>query len=58
MILCLISLFLCAISIDYIPHNYVIRQAMPHAIPQTHSSFYRVKLVIRAENTGCSRRLS
>ena len=24
----------------YIPHNYVILQAMPHAIPQTHSSFY------------------
>ena len=26
----------------YIPHNYVIPQAMPHAIPQTHSAFYRV----------------
>ena len=24
----------------YILHNYVIPQAMPHAIPQTHSSFY------------------
>ena len=23
----------------YIPHNYVIPQAMPHAIPQTHSPF-------------------
>ena len=23
-----------------IPHNYVITQAMPHAIPQTHSTFY------------------
>ena len=22
------------------PHNYVIPQAMPHAIPQTHSAFY------------------
>ena len=27
-------------SIFHIPHNYVIPQAMPHAIPQTHSSFY------------------
>ena len=25
---------------NWIPHNYVIPQAMPHAIPQTHSSFY------------------
>ena len=24
----------------YIPHNYVIPQAMPPAIPQTHSAFY------------------
>ena len=23
-----------------IPHNYLIPQAMPHAIPQTHSFFY------------------
>ena len=22
------------------PHDYVIPQAMPHAIPQTHSAFY------------------
>ena len=26
--------------IYYIPKNYVIPQAMPHAILQTHSSFY------------------
>ena len=26
--------------IYYIPQNYVIQQAMPHAIPQTHASFY------------------
>ena len=26
--------------ICYIPHNYVISQAMPHAILQTHSAFY------------------
>ena len=32
--------FFAPISIFYIPHNYVIPQAMPHAIPQTHSSFY------------------
>jgi len=24
----------------YIPHNYVIPQAMPHTIPQIHSAFY------------------
>ena len=26
--------------IYYIPNNYVIPQAMPRAIPQTHSAFY------------------
>ena len=31
--------FFAPFSIFYIPHNYVIPQAMPHAIPQTHSSF-------------------
>ena len=38
--------FFAPISIFYIPHNYVIPQAMPHAIPQTHSAFYphRVKM--------------
>ena len=30
----LFNLFLRAISIYYILHNYVIPQAMPHAIPQ------------------------
>ena len=24
----------------YVPRDYVIPQAMPHVIPQTHSSFY------------------
>ena len=32
--------FFGSFCIYYIPHNYVIPQAMPHAIPQTHSSFY------------------
>ena len=32
--------FFAPIFIFYIPHNYVIPQAMPYAIPQTHSSFY------------------
>ena len=41
----LFNLFLCAISIYYIPHNYVIPQAMPHAIPQTHSFFYPRRLL-------------
>ena len=32
--------FFKSFCLYYIPHNYVILQAMPHAIPQTHSSFY------------------
>ena len=32
--------FFAPFSIFYIPHNSVIPQAMPHAIPQTHSFFY------------------
>ena len=31
--------FFGSFCIYYIPHNYVIPQAMPHAIPQTHSAF-------------------
>ena len=32
--------FLGSLCVYYILHNYVILQAMPHAIPQTHSAFY------------------
>ena len=32
--------FFASFSIFYIQHDYVILQAMPHAIPQTHSAFY------------------
>ena len=32
--------FFGSFCIYYIPHNYVIPQTMPHAIPQTHSPFY------------------
>ena len=32
--------FFKSFCIYYIPHNYVIPQAMPHAIPQTHSTSY------------------
>ena len=32
--------FFAPFSIFYIPHIYVIPQAMPHAIPQTHFAFY------------------
>ena len=32
--------FFDSFCIYYIPHNYVTPQAMPHAIPQTHSFFY------------------
>ena len=39
MLSCLIYFF-GPFSIYYILHDYVIPQAMPHAIPQTHSSFY------------------
>ena len=40
--------FFAPISIFYIPHNYVIPQAMPHAIPQTHSVFYPHRSSARA----------
>ena len=30
----------------HIPHDYVIPQAMPHAIPQTHSPFYPHRLIV------------
>ena len=36
--------FFKSFCIYYIPHNYVIPQAMPHAIPQTHSAFYPHRL--------------
>ena len=32
--------FFKSFCIYYIPHNYVIPQAMAHAIKQTHSAFY------------------
>ena len=32
--------FFGSFCIYYMPHNYVIPQAMPHVIPQTHSAFY------------------
>ena len=32
--------FIAPFTIFYIPHNYVIPQAVPHAIPETHSAFY------------------
>ena len=32
--------FFGSFYVYYFLHNYVIPQAMPHAIPQTHSSFY------------------
>ena len=32
--------FFGSFCIYYIPHNYVILQAMPHAIAQTHCAFY------------------
>ena len=42
---CLIYFF-ALFSINYIPHNYVIPQAMPHAIPQTHFPFYPHRWVV------------
>ena len=37
--------FFGSFCIYYIPHNYIIPQAIPHAIPQTHSSFYPHRLI-------------
>ena len=44
--------FFAPFSIFYIPHNHVIPQAMPHAIPQTHSAFYTHRRVT------CERKIS
>ena len=42
------NLFLSVIlHICYIPHNSAIPQAMSHAIPQTHSSFYPYRVNVR-----------
>ena len=48
--------FFAPISIFYIPHNYVIPQAMPHAIPQTHSAFYPHRLESRLRQTANGKR--
>ena len=42
--------FFGSFCIYYMPQDYVIPQAMPHAIPQTHSVFYphRVKFCLFA----------
>ena len=52
--------FFDSFCIYYIPHNYVIPQAMPHAILQTHSSFYpqRGEPVVASPNVGCFLRLA
>ena len=34
--------FFGSFCIYYIPHNYTIPQAMPHAIPQTHSNSFHL----------------
>ena len=34
-----LSYFFGSFCIYYVTHNYVIPQAMPHVIPQTHSAF-------------------
>ena len=45
MLSCLIYFF-APFPIDYIPHNYVIPQAMPHAIPQSFAFYpHRNKLI-------------
>ena len=38
--------FFDSFCIYYIPHNYIFRQAMPHAILQTHSAFYPHRLIV------------
>ena len=47
--------FFVSFCIYYIPHNYVIPQAMPHAIRQTHSAFYP-HLVEKVKQTSKMRR--
>ena len=44
--------FFAPFSICQISHNYVIPQAMPHAIPQTHSAFcpHRFKGSLKSPN--------
>ena len=37
---CRLIYFFAPFSVFYIPHNYVILQAMPLGIPQIHSAFY------------------
>ena len=44
--------FFKSFCIYYIPHNYVIPQAMPHAIPQAHSSFYPHRLRTEKQSLG------
>ena len=51
MLFCLIYFF-TPFSISYIPHNYVIPQAMPHAIPQIRSAFYPHRKQV-AKLTSC-----
>ena len=46
--------FFSLFSINYIPHNYVITQAMPHAIPQTHSAFYPHRKTVRIFAYSCT----
>ena len=43
---CFSIYFFTPFSIFYIPHNYVILQAVPHAIPQTQSAFYSHRLFL------------
>ena len=42
--------FFAPFSINKIPHNDVFPQAMPHAIPQTHSAFYPLRLTMHASS--------
>ena len=44
--------FFKSFCIYYITHNYVIPQAMPHAIPQTHSAFYPHRSAPKAHSHG------
>ena len=47
-----VEFFFSPFSICQISHNYVIPQAMPHAIPQTHSAFcpHRFKGSLKSPN--------
>jgi len=46
--------FLESFCIDYLSHNFLIQQVMPHAIPQTHSVFSGLTATLGARGFSCA----